>query len=179
MAFVYELPYKTTTGKDVAHLILGDWQVNGIFSAYRARRSPSRRNGAELNMPGNSQTANLNGDYKVLGKHGSAGTYFDPASFSQPQGVVFGNTGRNQFRGPGYWNIDFSLFRAFPIGGGRKRVEFRAEVFNLLNTRSGATPTADDRTARTFGQTLRRSATGTRDAGTGERQIRFGVRFQF
>jgi hypothetical protein len=34
MAFVYELPYKTSASKDVAHLILGDWQVNGIYSAY-------------------------------------------------------------------------------------------------------------------------------------------------
>ena len=77
-------------------------------------------------MPGNTQTANLNGDYNVLDDHGDAGTYFDPSVFSQPRGVTFGNTGRNQFRGPGAWNLDFSLFRAFPFVGGGKRIEFRS-----------------------------------------------------
>ena len=69
----------------------------------------------------------------MLDKHGDAGTYFDTSAFSQPRGVTFGNTGRNQFRGPGAWNLDFSLFRAFPIMGGTKRIEFRSEFFNLLN----------------------------------------------
>ncbi len=134
MAFVYELPYKTNArGNDVAHLILGDWQVNGIYSAISGTPfTITARRRRRLNMPGNPQTANLNGDYKVIGDHGDAGFYFDPTPFSQPQGVTFGNTGRNQFRGPGYWNIDFSIFRAFPFGGG-KRVEFRAEFFNLFN----------------------------------------------
>ena len=100
----------------MAHLILGDWQVNGLFSAYSGTPFTITADGAQLNMPGNAQTANLNGSYDVLDKHGSAGTYFDTSAFSQPQGVVFGNTGRNQFRGPGAWNLDFSLFRAFPIG---------------------------------------------------------------
>ncbi len=86
------------------------------------------------------QTANLNGEYKVIGDTGDSGYYFDPASFSQPQGVVQGNTGRNQFRGPGYWNIDVSIFRAFPIGAGGKRAEFRAEFFNLTNTPMWGSP---------------------------------------
>ena len=135
MAFVYELPYKTTSsgGNRVAKAVLGDWQINGIYSAYSGTPFTITANGAELNMPGNTQTANLNGSYTVLDKHGNAGTYFDTSAFSQPRGVTFGNTGRNQFRGPGAWNLDFSFFRAFPIMGGTKRIEFRAEFFNLLN----------------------------------------------
>ena len=68
--------------------------------------------------------------------------------------VRSGNTGRNQFRGPGYWNVDFSLFRAFPIGAADKRVEFRVEVFNLFNHPKWANPDADV-TSATFGRTLR------------------------
>jgi len=177
MAFVYELPYKTSQGKDVAHLILGDWQVNGLFSAYSGTPFTITADGAQLNMPGNAQTANLNGSYTVLDKHGSAGTYFDTSAFSQPQGVVFGNTGRNQFRGPGAWNLDFSLFRAFPIGRADRRFEFRMEVFNLLNHPNWGNPDGNVNSS-TFGQTFS-VGTGARDAGTGERQIRLGVRFQF
>jgi len=182
MAFVYELPYKTTSsgGNKAAKVILGDWQINGLYSAYTGTPIYIRANSADLNMPGNQQTANLNGDYKVLDGHGSSGTYFDTSVFSQPTGATFGNTGRNQFRGPGAWNLDFSLFRAFPFMGGSKRVEFRTEFFNILNHPNWGNP-ADanlDVTSANFGRTFT-VGTGARDAGTGERQIRFGLRFQF
>jgi hypothetical protein len=140
-------------------------------------------NGGGLNMPGGLQTANLNGSYKVIGDKGDSGYYFDPSSFSQPQGVVQGNTGRNQFRGPGYWNLDGSLFRGFPLGGGGKRIEFRAEFFNLTNTPLWGLPTADISSGN-FGRVTTvgndgRGNGSARDSGTGERQIRFGLRFQF
>jgi len=181
MAFVYELPYKTTSdGNAVAKMILGDWQVNGLYSAYSGTPFTITANGADLNMPGNSQTANLNGSYTVLDKHGDAGTFFDTSVFSQPTGVTLGNTGRNQFRGPGAWNLDFSLFRAFPFASNGKRVEFRAEFFNVLNHPNWGNPDDDalDVNSSTFGQTYT-VGTGARDAGTGERQIRFGLRLQF
>ena len=119
----------------------------------------------------------------MLDGHGSAGTYFDTSVFSQPTGATFGNSGRNQFRGPGAWNLDFSLFRAFPFMGGGKRLEFRAEFFNLLNHPNFAfQPGADDEnldvTSANFGRMFT-VGTGARDAGTGERRIRFGLRLQF
>jgi hypothetical protein len=188
MAFVYELPYKTANGKDIAHLVLGDWQINGIYSANSGLPFTILANSASLNMPGNSgqgigQTANLNGEYKVIGDHGQSGFYFDPAPFSQPQGTSFGNTGRNQFRAPGYWNVDMSIFRAFPFGGSGKRFEFRAEFFNLFNHPMWGIP-VNDITSNNFGRVTTvgndgRGNGSARDSGTGERQIRFGVRFQF
>ena len=36
-------------------------------------------------------------------------------------------------RGPGWWNIDLSLFRRFPVGK-KVNLEARAEAFNLTNT---------------------------------------------
>ena len=179
MAFVWELPYRTTTAENkVVGAILGDWQVNGIYSAVSGTPFTITASGAQLNMPGNLQTANLNGDYKILGNHGDDGPFFDPTPFSQPQGVVFGNTGRNQFRGPGYQNIDFSIFRGFPVGGGGRRLEFRAEFFNLTNTPKWGNPDANV-TSGTFGYTYSVGADVRTDAGSGERQIRFGLRFQF
>jgi hypothetical protein len=178
MAFVYELPYKVSSANSKAlGAIFGDWQVNGIYSAYSGTPFTVTASGADVNMPGSTQTANLNGSYDVLDKHGDAGTYFDTSVFSQPQGVTFGNTGRNQFRGPGAWNLDFSLFRAFPMGGSGRRLEFRSEFFNLLNHPNWGNPNADVNSA-SFGQTFS-VGTGARDAGTGERQIRLGLRFQF
>jgi hypothetical protein len=178
MAFVYELPYKIASADNkFIGAIFGDWQVNGIYSAISGTPFTITASSADLNMPGNPQTANLNGDYTIIGEHGDAGYFFDPKTFSQPQGTVLGNTGRNQFRGPGNWNLDFSIFRAFPIGGAGKRLEFRTEFFNLTNTPKWGNPEGNI-TSNNFGRTYS-VGDGRNDSGSGERQIRFGLRFQF
>jgi hypothetical protein len=41
-------------------------------------------------------------------------------------------TGRNSFRGPGFWNPDVSLAKRFPIHESTN-LEFRAEGFDVLN----------------------------------------------
>ena len=57
----------------------------------------------------------------------------DPAAFSEPGPGVFGNSHRNQFRGPGIFDADFSVFRNFKITE-RFTFQFRAEMFGLTNT---------------------------------------------
>ena len=74
------------------------------------------------------------------------------------------------------WNTDLSLFKNIPIRE-QKNIQFRAEFFNLPNTshfgadnsRSGAFASTD--------VTIRTSC----DVNTafGERQIRFGLKFNF
>jgi outer membrane receptor protein involved in Fe transport len=178
MAFVYELPYKSRgSGMKLSRALLGDWQINGIYSAMSGTPFTITASGADLNMPGNPQTADLNGSYKIVGKHGDDGVYFDPAPFSQPAGTALGNTGRNQFRGPGHWNIDFSLFRGFPFGGGDKRAELRVEFFNLANHPRWGNPDGNVNSG-TFGRTYS-VGDSARDFGSGERNIRLGLRFQF
>jgi hypothetical protein len=178
MAFVYEVPYKSNAdGNRAAHWVLGDWQINGVYSAYAGSPFTVVASGATLNMAGNQQTANLNGSYDIVGEIGDAGFFFTPTPFTQPQGLTFGNTGRNQFRGPGAWNLDFSLFRGFPMGAAGRRLEFRAEFFNLTNHPKFANPDAD-LSSSTFGR-IYTAGDGSRDAGSGERQIRLGLRFQF
>ena len=64
---------------------------------------------------------------------------------------------------------------------GGKRAEFRAEFFNLTNTPMWGRP-SNDISSGNFGRTTTVGNDGrgsARDAGSGERQIRFGVRFQF
>jgi hypothetical protein len=65
-----------------------------------------------------------------VGEAGPDEFWYGPASFAQP-GAEWGNTGRNQFRGPANWNLDMSVFRSLPIG--TRRLEFRAEAANVLN----------------------------------------------
>lgn len=44
----------------------------------------------------------------------------------------FGSLGRNALRGPGYSNVDFSIFKDTDITE-KLRIQFRAEVFNIFN----------------------------------------------
>jgi hypothetical protein len=59
-----------------------------------------------------------------------------------------GNAGRNILTGPGTMNLDFSVFKNNPV----KRisesfnVQFRAEIFNILNHANFAVPVTPDNT---------------------------------
>ena len=64
----------------------------------------------------------------------------------------FGNEGRNVVRGPGVENIDLSLFRNFNLSEDR-RLQFRAECFNLLNHANFGLP-ENDLQSPAFGQIL-------------------------
>ena len=58
----------------------------------------------------------------------------NPNSFQDPAGAV-GNTGRNEFRGPGLASADLSVSRSFALRwlGEGGRVALRADMFNVLN----------------------------------------------
>ena len=70
--------------------------------------------------------------HRGFGDPGPDEQFYDPAGFAQPVGAVWGNSGRNQFRGPSNWNLDASLFRTIPIRD-NKRFEIRVESQNVLN----------------------------------------------
>jgi hypothetical protein len=78
---------------------------------------------------------NYSGDPEVVGEAGNFNEpYYDRSKFSQPTGLGldgFGTSRRNEFRRPPAWNVDLSLFKAFPFG--RFRPEFRMDFTNVFN----------------------------------------------
>ena len=115
-SFTYELPVGTWAQvfelQVWARFVLGGWKLAGTVSAVSGLPFSVYANGGTLNTPGTAQLANLTGAYKVLGGIGPTSPWLDKTAFSQPGGcpttgctahnVQLGNTGRNQFRGPGY-----------------------------------------------------------------------------
>jgi hypothetical protein len=56
----------------------------------------------------------------------------NPSAFVAPQGLTFGDSGRNSLNNPSRWNVDVALSKGIPISE-RFSAEFRAEAFNLFN----------------------------------------------
>jgi len=184
LGFIYSLPWQSGNGYgSVAKALVADWQFNGVFGAFSGNPFTMIANGGSLNTPsnnaGNTANANLadlNGAYNITGNVGNEGAWFDTNAFGQPTGVRFGNTSRNQFYGPGGYNLDLSLFRAFPIGGTR-RLEARIEAGNIFNTGVFANP-QNNVTSGTFG-VITAVANNNGASFYPERQVRLGIRFSF
>jgi hypothetical protein len=173
---IYELPWgpgKRWMNESLLGRIVGGWQLSGIFIAQSGTPLNITGNGTLLNTPGNTAYANLNGSNNVLGGLGPGLLYFDPSVYSLPTAGVQGNMSRNAGpEGPGFWQLDTSLFKRFSLGGSRF-AEFRVDAFNTTNSVRWGNPGTGYSTAagNTFGQ-----ITGTNGS---QRSLRFGGRFVF
>jgi hypothetical protein len=172
---VYELPWgpkrrwmrDSTLGK-----IVGGWQVSGLFVA-QSGQSLTIGGNSQLNTPGNTAFVNLNGEQKVIGQLGPGLPYFDTSVYSLPAPGVQGNMKRHSGpEGPGFWQLDGSLFKRFGIGGARYG-EFRLDVYNVTNSVRWGNPNTGFSTAtgNNFG-----TITGTTGS---QRSMRFGARIVF
>jgi len=93
----------------------------------------------------------------------STSEWFNTAAFANTPGQsnsnpTPGDAGRNLVRGPGYTNVDFSLFKSFAFSE-KIGLQLRAESFNLLNTPHFGNPNGS-RNAGSFGSIT--SASGPR-----------------
>ena len=168
--------------------VLDGWQVNGVWSVmsgtpiYMVQDTPFN-----LNAAGSRQVPDLikadvatYSDFKVgrppVGADPNQYQYFDRSAYQavnipagQPQ--RFGNSPRNTVRGPGFWNVDFGLFRTVRLPSSAT-VQFRVELLNALNHPNLANPGNNVTDAANFGFI-------TSTTGVGERNIRFGLRATF
>ncbi|HEX6044728.1 MAG TPA: TonB-dependent receptor [Pyrinomonadaceae bacterium] len=113
---------------------------------------------------------------------------FNAAAFSNPGDGVFGNAGRNILRGPGFAQVDFSVFKNTRLTESSS-LQFRAEIFNLFNHANFADPSGglvrgDNNSLQPtafFGQSI--STVGNQLGGLlgfgGPRQIQFSLRYLF
>ena len=72
-------------------------------------------------------------------------------NFPFPIAGDFGNTGRNTFRGPRYFDTDVSLVKRFRIVENHA-ITFRVEGYNIFNNVNFANPTVTLSTPQTFGK---------------------------
>ena len=143
-SMIWQIPFaKNTTG--VAKALLDGWSVTGIFNA-RTGTPFTIFDGTNANL--SSPRLVANGPLNVHVTDTGAANFFNYINLAgQPVGA-FGNavcggcsdfgpypanmTRRNQFRGPGMWNLDAGLSRNVKLNE-RYSLQLRAEMFNALN----------------------------------------------
>jgi hypothetical protein len=178
--FVFELPFgrgqRLFSGAGgFVNRIIGGWQVSGLLRATSGLPFSVYSGVTGFNSVVQS-FANCSGCTRDMGsRHFENGFqwYFSPeerAMFSAPTAGEFGNTGRNFFRGPGFFNLDLSLAKKTQLTE-RFSWELRADVSNLTNTPSFDIPTATY-TSTLFGRI-------GASLVSGPRQIMLGTKINF
>ncbi|HEX4488582.1 MAG TPA: TonB-dependent receptor [Terriglobales bacterium] len=148
---IYELPFgrgKRWATSGIGNILAGGWQLNSIFSHVSGNPFSLFAGSNNLNAPGSgNQAVDQIAPQQILGNLPrlgcSAGSnptnpdlscyYFNPLSYTNPPGTREGNTNRNTIRGPGFTNLDLSVFRTFKITE-RFNFQFQAEAFGITNT---------------------------------------------
>lgn len=174
----YDLPIgknrRFSTGNGVVDYVVGNWQLNTVLQARSGQNYTIGASGDIANTGnGNSYVrALVLGDPKI--KNPTASEWFNTAAFGLPYATVdkqgnvsmdptmgVGNSGRNNMLSQNFYNVDFSVFRQFPIKD-TFRAEFRAEAFNVLNHTVLGTPNTSVNAAKNAFGTITGTASDAR-----------------
>jgi len=134
-SYVWQTPALKTTNTFVRQTV-GNWEVSGIVTA---------ESGAPLTLYagqdrsqtgiGSDRAQQISSD---VYRKGTCGTptpclhWLNQSAFAVPAIGQFGNVGKGQFTGPGFFNWDMGVFKRFPVTE-RVSLQFRSEFFNTFN----------------------------------------------
>jgi hypothetical protein len=140
---VWDLPVLHPTGAvtNAIGAVINDWRLSGVFTGgsgapYTVGYSYQNGIGA-TNLTG---TPNYSARIIMTGDPGRGCSrdptrQFNTAVFSGPQPGSLGlESGLNYMRGCPDHTLDLAIARNIKVGGGRRVVQLRAELYNALNT---------------------------------------------
>jgi hypothetical protein len=171
----YELPFGQ--GKNgLESKLIGGWQLNGIATLlsgfpFTPQIGSNRSGDGDTRNP-DRPSVNPSFTGPVLLQ--TPNQWFNPNAFILPAAGTWGNLGRETLTGPGLADVDLSLVKGSAISE-RASLQFRAEVFNVLNRANFGTPNAI-----VFANGAISSSAGLITAtATTSRQIQFGLKLIF
>ncbi len=183
--WIYEIPF----GKGKRYLghsnsfverLVGGWEVSGFFTL-ESGRPMTVYSGSNTVSNVRQTPANCSGCSRDMGSAFSDQSnsgyiyYFNAAQrgdFSVPAPGDFSNTGRNYFRGPGFFDMDAAFAKNIYFSE-RFRLQIRADATNITNHPDFGFPTLTY-TSATFGRI--RDVT---DGNYQPRKFQLGVKFYF
>jgi hypothetical protein len=134
-------------GSAVLRAIASNWGISAILSARSGSRF-SVTTGVDTAFTGiSNQRANQVSD-DVYGDtqedaQGRLINYLNRAAFAAPAAGTLGDSPRNEYVGPAYWNgVNLALRRLIRLAG-TQNIELRVEAFNLLNSFIWGNPTTN------------------------------------
>ena len=168
--YVWDLPIKPAN--HLLNALIGGWQVAGTFF-YRTGFPFSIVNGVqERNFVPNNLTANgaflasvlyepTAGTPTTFGANCANAACFSASNFATP--TSFDANARNAFRGPGYFNTDLNVKKAFALTE-RFKFTLGANFFNVLNHPNFQNPINNDLSS-SFGQITAQAVSPTTPYG--------------
>jgi hypothetical protein len=102
--------------------------------------------------------------------------WFNPGAYAAPQPWQWGNAERNGVYGPGSWNWDIGLQKAFSITE-KHRVQIRADFLDAFNHFNLGTPSGTIADTRDGG--LPNTTSGKIFTGSGNRVVQLGIKYMF
>jgi hypothetical protein len=159
---------KKYLSKGFASWVLGNWQNSSVVQF---------QTGTPISITASCNFAGANGygcqavrNGTVSVSNPSMAEWFNTAAFTNPGAYSFGTDSRTEpnLRNPGTISFDSALSRWQPIHE-RMRVQFRADMYDILNHPNLGSPSAST-TSSTFGQITTKS---------GNRTITMSLRLEF
>ena len=167
---IYEIPqwFHGTIGRYATK----GWQLNAVAHVYGGHPLNPGVSTNQVGSLGGTQRPDRIGDGALPSDQRSPSHWFDTNAFTLPGLYIFGNSGRNVLRKPGFGQADASLFKNTYFKtwlNESTNAQFRAEFFNVLNHPNFNAPNAS------IGSLAAGSITNAQYA----RSITLGVRFVF
>jgi hypothetical protein len=139
ISYVYDFPFFSKSS-GIRKTLAGGWEWSGI-TTFQSGTPINISNGVVGDSAGVGNGVGTGSRPDLAGNPHAApcqasqapGPYlFNPCAFAPPQGLTFGNIGRNTLNLPHRTQFDMGLFKRFPIKEAVS-VEFRIESFNTFN----------------------------------------------
>jgi carboxypeptidase family protein len=172
----------------VPHALGTGWQLNSVITVQSGRPINIITDAGGVNSNFVQRPDIVPGVHPILPNWTPTTGYLNPNAFAYPALTAadpygyFGNLGRDQIYGPGFWNYDLSTTKLFQIHE-RFQLQFRAEFFNIFNHPNFALPSnvisPGGPTAGLITQTPDVAQGNPGLGGGGPRVMQFGVRLQF
>jgi len=148
LSAVYNTPHIAVEG--VKSVLLNNWQINTIASLdsglpFTILSGQDR----SFSGIGNDYADEVGNAARPAGVN-QLQEYFNTAAYQLNAIGTFGNGGRNNLRGPVFFDVDMSIFKNFPLKE-KRYIQFRAESFNTENRPNFQNPTAN-LSSGTFGR---------------------------
>jgi outer membrane receptor protein involved in Fe transport len=131
----YQLPNSSH-----ARVFTNGWQLNSLLSFHGGQPFTVHASGdISGTNEGNDRAVQIGAITKGYQGQNPNANWLNPAAFTDSSPGTFGSTRRNAYYGPGYSDVDFSVFKDTKIWEA-VTLQLRAEMFNLFNRVNYAPP---------------------------------------